>query len=152
MGLLSDVGDGPLAVDTAPFIYYIEEHETYFPIVEPLFQAAAEGRLRIVTSSITLLETLVVPLREQAREVADRYDRLLTKSRGISLVDIDLSLIRGAAALRAVTRLKTPDSLQIAAAMRGHCNAILANDRDWPHVPGLRLLELGDYLPGIGSR
>jgi predicted nucleic acid-binding protein len=152
VGLLTDVGDGPLAVDTAPFIYFIEEHEVYFPIVAPLFQAVAEGRLRIVTSAITLLEVLVVPLRQGAQDIADRYERLLTKGRGIGLIDIDLDLIRGAAALRAVTRLKAPDSLQIAAAMRGHCRTILSNDRDWPHVPGLKLLQLRDYLPGTVSR
>jgi predicted nucleic acid-binding protein len=147
VGLLSDVGQGPVAIDTAPFIYFIEEHEVYFPIVAPLFEALAAGRLRAVTSTLTILETLVVPLRTGAHVVAERYERLLTKSRGISLIDIDLNLLRGAASIRAVTRLKTPDAIQIATALRGRCTAMLANDRDWPQVPGLKMLQLRDYLP-----
>jgi predicted nucleic acid-binding protein len=76
LGLLSEVGLGPVAIDTAPFIYFIEEHEVYFPLVAPLFEAISAGRLRAVTSSLTLLETLVVPLRTGAHTIADRYERL----------------------------------------------------------------------------
>ena len=147
MGLLSDIGFGPVAIDTAPFIYFIEEHEVYFSVVAPLFEAVSAGRLNAVTSSLTLLETLVVPLRTGAHALAERYDRLLTRSRGIDLIDIDLNLIRGAASVRAATGLKVPDALQIATALRGRCTALLSNDRAWPQVPGLRMLQLRDYLP-----
>lgn len=149
MGLLSDVGGGPVAIDTAPFIYFIEEHEVYFPIVAPFFAALAAGQLNAVTSTLTLLETLVVPLRTGAHALAERYERLLTKSRGLRLIDIDLHLIRGAAGVRAVTRLRTPDALQIATAMRGGCTALLSNDVAWPHVPGLKTIQLRDYLPAV---
>lgn len=32
-----------IAVDTAPFIYFIEENPTYINIVEPLFQEISRG-------------------------------------------------------------------------------------------------------------
>lgn len=32
MGLIEDVGGGPVALDTAPFIYFIEEHPRYLPV------------------------------------------------------------------------------------------------------------------------
>ena len=52
-----------VALDTAPLIYFIEEHPAYLPKIRPFFEAAERGEFRIVTSFITLLEVLVRPLR-----------------------------------------------------------------------------------------
>ncbi|MBX3705579.1 MAG: hypothetical protein KF911_03015 [Pseudomonadales bacterium] len=45
MGLIADVGSGPVALDSAPFIYFIEAHAIHLPLVEPLFTEAAVERL-----------------------------------------------------------------------------------------------------------
>ena len=45
MGLLSDLGRGRVALDTSIFIYFIEEHPVYLPLVEPLFEALDAGVL-----------------------------------------------------------------------------------------------------------
>ncbi|MGH9323076.1 MAG: type II toxin-antitoxin system VapC family toxin [Vicinamibacteria bacterium] len=63
MGLMDDVGRGPIGIDTAIFIYYIEEHPEYFAPVSALFAALDKNRCQGVTSALTLLETLVVPYR-----------------------------------------------------------------------------------------
>jgi hypothetical protein len=46
-----------IALDTAPFIYFIEENPTYINIVEPLFQEISRGNLRAFTSYITLIDS-----------------------------------------------------------------------------------------------
>jgi len=61
LGLLSDVGEGPVALDSALFIYLIEEHPLYLPLVEPVFIAIDREEIPAATSALTLLETLVVP-------------------------------------------------------------------------------------------
>ena len=61
MGLSATLGPGRLAFDTAGFIYCIEEHPDYLPLVAPLFEQTARGTREIVTSALTLLEVLVVP-------------------------------------------------------------------------------------------
>jgi hypothetical protein len=38
MGLREDLGPGPTALDTALFIYYIEENEAFLPLVAPIFE------------------------------------------------------------------------------------------------------------------
>lgn len=147
MGLMEDLGDGPVALDTAVFIYFIEEHPQFLPVVEPVFVAIDGGSLAGVTSGLTLLETLVVPYRAGDAPLAERYEALLTRSRGMRLVDLDRALLRSAARLRATIRLKTPDALQFAAALASNCSTYLTNDRDLPPVPGIRILQLRDYLP-----
>jgi predicted nucleic acid-binding protein len=145
MGLMQDIGSGPLALDTVTFIYFIEEHEQFLPIVEPVFAAIDDGTLEGVTSAVTLLEVLVVPYRAGDAALAQRYETILTRSRGLQLVDLDRAQLRAAAQLRAVTSSKTPDALQIAAALATGCKVLLTNDRHL-HAPGLRVLQLRDYL------
>ncbi len=144
---MEDVGDGPVALDTSIFIYFIEEHPTYLPLVEPVFVAIDGGSLAGVTSALTLLETLVAPYRAGDAPLAERYEALLTRSRGMRLIELDRPLLRSSAQLRARLRLKTPDALQIAAAFAANCTSYLTNDRDLPPIPGLRILQLRDYLP-----
>ncbi len=147
MGLLSDLGDGPIALDSSIFIYFIEEHPKYLSLVEPIFEAVDTGVLEAVTSTLTLLEVLVIPFRSANVALIDRYEILLTKSRGLRLVDLDRDFLRAVAQVRASTRAKTPDAMQLTAAMAAGCSAFLTNDDRIPGVPGLRNLLLEDYLP-----
>lgn len=145
MGLIDAVGDGPIAIDTAVFIYFLEEHPVFLPIVEPLFEAIDAGRLRAVTSTLTLLETLVIPYRAGNIALAAQYEALLVRSRHLSLVDIDRPLLRAAAALRARHTIKTPDALQVAAALSAGCRSFVTNDRKLPTIPGLEVIDLGTW-------
>jgi predicted nucleic acid-binding protein len=42
--------------------------------------------------------------------------------------------------------IKTPDALQIAAAQLAECSAFITNDRRLPHIDGLYIFQLSDYL------
>lgn len=146
MGLIADAGAGLVGVDTVVFIYFIEEHPKFLPLVRPLFQQADEGKREMITSALTLLEVLVIPYRAGNGLVADRYDALLTRSRGIRVVDLTRDQLRAAAQLRAATGVKTPDALQLAAALTAGCTTFVANDRRLPAIPGLRVLQLASYV------
>ena len=89
MGLIDDLGSGPVGLDTAIFIYFVEEHAEFLGLVEPLFVGLDGGRWSTVTSSLTLLEVLVVPYRAGDTALAERYETLLSRSRGLRLVDPD---------------------------------------------------------------
>lgn len=143
MGLT--IEPGRVGVDTAIFIYWIEEDPRFMPFVEPLFEEVAAGTREIVTSALTLLELLVVPYRAGNADLAQRYEELLTNSRGIAVIDLSRDQLRIAAQLRAATGVKTPDSLQLAAATSAGCTAFLTNDRRIPAIRGMRVLQLGDY-------
>lgn len=145
MGLIADLAPGPVAVDTVAFIYYIEEHPAYIDIVASLFELVAAGKRTIVTSALTLLEVLVVPYRAGDVTLAERYEALLTRSRGLSLVDIDRAQLRAAATLRSALPIRTPDALQVAAALSCGCRTLVTNDRKLPRLTGLTVLQLRDY-------
>jgi predicted nucleic acid-binding protein len=145
MGLMDDLGAGPIGVDTAIFIYLIEAAPVWLPLIVPLFRAADTGQRDLVTSSVTLLEVLVVPYRANNDALAARYEALLTRSRGIRLIDVTRDQLRRASRLRALTGMRTPDALQLSAAQEAGCSAFLTNDRRLPAVPGVRILQLAAY-------
>lgn len=144
---MDDLGAGPAALDTAAFIYYIEENARYLPLVEPVFRAMDAAELEGVTSTVTLVEVLVVPYRSGNTALAERYEAILTRSRGLHMIDLARPLLRAAAQLRAATGMKTPDALQVAAALSVESTALVTNDDRWPErVGGLRILQLESYL------
>lgn len=145
MGLTQLLGRGHVALDTAVFIYFIEEHARYLPIIEPLFAEVAQGEREIVTSALTLLEVMVVPFRAGDAALAARYEALLTRSRGLHLIAIDRDQLRAAAQLRARYGVRTPDALQLAAALQARCSAFVTNDRRLPALPGLQIVQLDEY-------
>ena len=146
---MDDIGNGPVGLDTAIFIYFIEAHPRFLPLLEPLFVAIDAGSIEGVTSDVTLLETLVVPYRTNDVSLAERYEAILTRSRGIRLIELRRTVIRTAAQLRAGLRITTPDAIQLAATLSVHCTTFLTNDRELPSVPGMRILQLRNYLPTL---
>ena len=146
MGLIEDLKPGPVALDTQVFIYFIEEDKRYLPLVKSLFEAIDQGSLLASTSGLTLMEVLVVPYRTGNISLADRYEALLTRSRGLRFIDIDHPLLKAAAQLRTALKLKPPDAIQVAAAMVSNCSSFLTNDRRIPAIPGLKIFQLKNYL------
>ena len=143
--MIADLGPGPVGVDAALFTYFIEEEPRYLPLIEPLFRDADEGGRQLVTSALTLLEVLVVPYRAGDHALARRYEALLTRSRGIRLIEVSSDQLRAAAQLRAIANVRTPDALQLVATLSGGCTAFLTNDRRIPTILGTRILQLADY-------
>jgi predicted nucleic acid-binding protein len=144
VGLTDDAGAGTIALDASAFIYYIEDDPRYAPLLEPVFTRAGRD-VAVVTSAMTLLEVMVLPIRRGQVQLAEKYDQLLTRSRGVKLVDITRDQLRAAASLRAVLPIKTPDALQVVAATSTGCKVFITNDRRLPVIPGLRVIQLSDY-------
>ena len=146
MGLIEELKPGPVALDTQVFIYFIEEEKRFLPVVKPVFEAIDNGDLVGVTSGLSLMEVLVVPYRSGNSALADRYESLLTNSRGLRFMEVDRRLLKAAAQLRATFKFKPPDAIQVAAALVGNCSSFLTNDRRMTTVPGLKVFQVKNYL------
>lgn len=48
MGMMADLGEGLVAIDTTVFIYFIEEDPRFLPLVDPLFREADQGTRELV--------------------------------------------------------------------------------------------------------
>jgi len=144
MGWVTDLEGTTVGLDTAPLIYFIEQHPKYLDVVRPFFQAVDRGECEVVTSVITLIEVLVHPLRHGDEALAQQYNDILLSSSNVKTLPVTFSTAQSAAELRAAHGLKTPDAIQLATALRHGADAFLTNDRDLAGVEGLRVLKLRD--------
>ncbi|MBX9878749.1 MAG: PIN domain-containing protein [Candidatus Obscuribacterales bacterium] len=146
MEWISSLSGKTIGIDTAPFIYYIEENATYFPLIEPLFQAIADSKLEAVTSVITLLEVLVKPLREQRFDLAGQYRHILLNSRGLTIAESNTTIADRAAHIRAEYNIRTPDAIQIATAILNNASVFLTNDSQLPKIEGIEIVKLDELV------
>lgn len=135
-----------VALDTAPLIYFIEEHPTYLPIVTPFFEKLDQGKIAVVTSVITLSEVLVKPLRDDETKLAQQYWDILLNINGLTTVEVSIAIAEKAAQLRSQYSLRTPDAIQIATALQSNATALLTNDIRFPVLPALQMLILDNFL------
>jgi predicted nucleic acid-binding protein len=135
-----------IALDTTPFIYFIEENPTYINIVEPLFQEISRGNLRAFTSYITLIEVLIKPLEEKNDELIKKYSEILNDSDNLFLSDVDKAIAMEAARLRAAHKLKIPDAIQLATGLMNGADAFITNDDSFKKVGQIEVIVLNEFI------
>ncbi len=133
-----------LAFDTAPIIYFVEANPTYDRLVTAVFQRVESGEITGVTSVISLCEVLVHPIRNQNLSLKQSYRDIFQNSPNFFTQLINSTIAERAAELRAKYNLRTPDALQIAAALENACDAFLCNDKNLKRVTELKILILDE--------
>ena len=137
-------GVSKLGFDTAPIIYYVEANATYDALVSAVFDEVKHGAITGITSTLSMTDMLVQPIRAGNNTLKARYTALLLRSRNFNTISIDPAISERAAELRAKYSLRTPDAIQIAAAIHSNCEAFLSNDKGHSRVSELRVLILDD--------
>lgn len=127
-------------VDTAPWIYLLEDHPEFAPRFLGLFEAAQRGQLHIAITPITVAEVLTGPFKAGQTALAKRYERVLGQCR---LVKLTVPVASLAAQLRVQYGLRLPDALQLAGAIDSGAAALVTHDRDFARVQGLPILTGG---------
>ncbi len=122
---------GRVTVDTAPIIYVLEDHPEFAARYAPLFEGAESGNYELVISSVTLLEVLTGPLRTGDEKLADQYRKTLTTAPTLRVVALDSALAHRAARIRARSRLRLADAVQMATALESSSIALVTHDRDF---------------------
>jgi predicted nucleic acid-binding protein len=135
----ADLPDQSLVlVDSAPIIYFLENHPRHASRFQPLFEAHERGRLRFAVTAITVAEVLTGPLRAGDEALARRYRAMLEHWQP---VPVDIDIIESAARLRASLRLKLADAIQVASALAINAAALVTYDRDFSGVHTLRIIS-----------
>jgi predicted nucleic acid-binding protein len=133
-------------LDTAPLIYFIEKNVRYLDVVKPIITLINSQQAKGMTSTITLLEVLVLPLREGNKKLADRYKTILLTSSDLETCEISNAISERAAAIRAKYRFKTPDSIQLATAIIRKADYFLTNDSALKQLKEIKIIVLEDYI------
>ena len=133
-----------LFLDSAPLIYFIEGNSTFQNILLRLFASVDKKELFFLTSTITLLEVLVKPIKDGNKSISEKYIEILTTSSGIDIFDLNISVAKEAAQLRAKYSLRTPDAIQIATSLVFGADYFLTNDSRLKNVTEIKIVLLSD--------
>lgn len=129
-----------MLVDTAPFIYVLEDHAQFAEQFVGLFEAAQRKELNLALSTITVAEVLTGPCKAGELALAKRYEKALN---AYQVVPVSASIAAVAAQMRASYGLRLPDAIQLASALDIGAVALVTHDRDFSAVKGLAIVTGG---------
>jgi len=140
-------GHQRIMFDSAPVIYFIEEHPVYGAIADEIFKEIRDNNdVHGFSSVITLIEVLTHPLRESDEELAGRYRGFLLRSGNFTIYDIDPLIGEQAAKLRAKYGIRTPDAIQLATGIGNGGTLFVTNDNRLKKIKETEIMVLEDYL------
>lgn len=148
MGIIKAIGSHHrIMCDTAPVIYFIEDHPLYGHMAEELFRLISENsEVHMFSSVITLTEVLTQPLRKSRFDIAEKYREFLINSGNFTLYPIDALIAEKTAEIRSKYSIKTPDAIQIAVAVENNASLFITNDIGLKKIEEIEVLILLDYL------
>lgn len=131
-------------IDTAPFIYYLENSNLYFDKMMQFFTKCCEHEIEIVTSVITVEEYLVYPYSNKKTELIENFDKFIEYMK-IKVVPIDEEIAKQGAKVRAKYKnFKAMDALQIATAIKSDCDVFFTNDKQLRQEKELPCITMDD--------
>ena len=135
-----------IGLDTSVFIYQLDATPGYRDLVGPIFRwvEAADGDA--VTSTVTMLELLVLPYRVGDLDRVNRFYAALSTFPNLDWMPPTLAVADQAARLRAMYRLPTRDAIKAATAMAAQADGFISNDAAFSRVPDLDVLLLDELL------
>ena len=136
--------DDIIFLDTAPFIYFFEQHPDYFPALENLFARLYETGAQAITSIITYIELTTHPARQGKKKLVRKYRDYLSNSENIGLFPLDINIADHVVQLRAKYLFKTPDAIQLGTAVACGADYIITNDRAWQGFEEVKVLLVGE--------
>lgn len=131
-----------LTIDTAPVIYYLEDHPLYAERFAPVFDAIGAGRLQAIISAVTLAEVLSGPLTAGNEVLAAQYREVLCRSAGWQMYPVDEEVAVTAARVRIRHRLRLPDAIQIATTIVTRSYALVTHDNRLSKVSDVKILGI----------
>ena len=115
-------------LDANVTIYFVQKVAPYYPgIRRRMTDAQGQPRVQCAVNELLLMEVRVKPMREQDRATLDSFERYFDAFACRSIA-LDRSVFELATQLRVQHRVKTPDSLHLAAAIRAGCDQFWTND------------------------
>ncbi len=145
-------GVARIMLDSSALIAYHVPGEPVHPLAVHLLRRieSAADSLRGYYSVISASELLIRPIRAGTAEFTFMHT-FLTSFPSLTSLPVDLQVATQAANLRAMTGIRLPDALVIAAGLLSGCEAIISNDERWqrsvaPLFRAFGWIYLGDYL------
>jgi len=135
-----------IGLDTMVFIYHFENNQKYSSLTFSILESLEKGKFKAIISSLTLLEILVKPKRENNQFINERYKLILQNFPNLEIKSMDIEIAEIAASIRGKYNINTPDSIQIATAINSKADIFITNDFQLEKIPEIDILLLKNML------
>lgn len=133
-------------LDTNIFIYLVEGHPGKSECLTQLNQKFEEGLLIPVSSTLTLAECVVKPLKEANKILEQQYLSVFANWGKLEILSISDSLLMEAVRIRAKFGLGLLDAIHAASAVAAGCQTILSSDRMFQRFKDLSVINLEELV------
>ncbi|MGN0738975.1 MAG: type II toxin-antitoxin system VapC family toxin [Treponema sp.] len=132
--------DSKIFIDTAPFIYALENNEQYTQKVQKAFINYYDSFTPLFTSFLTFTEYCVVPYKENNHQKIEDFENFISDAQ-IEIVTLTKEVAEYASFIRSKYQgIKAMDALQLASAIQNHCDIFLTNDKQLKQVKEITVL------------
>ena len=128
-------------LDSNLFIYHLEDLGERGERANFIFERLSHRRDTILTSTLTLGEVLVKPIRTGNRGMEVKYRELLREPK-VNVLSFDRVAGEAFARIRRQRTIKSPDAIQLATAASAGCDMFITNDDrlSEEHVSGIHFI------------
>lgn len=126
--------------DTNLFIYLFEDYGEFSKTVTRLRERMIERGDQLYTSTLTLGEILVKPMRQKDVRLAESYRSALNKA--VTLLPFSQEAALRFASIRIDGTIRAPDALQLSCAAQSEIDLFITNDNRLAGktVPGIQFI------------
>ena len=128
------------------FIYHFERNQLYSPLTFSIFENLEKGNFKGITSTLTLLEILVKPKKENNLLLTERYKLLFETFPNLQVKPLNENVADIASTLRANYNINTPDAIQVATSLEAKADIFITNDKTLKKISEIKVLLLSEML------
>ena len=135
-----------IALDEMIFIYQFGKHRKFYPFTYYIFSLLDKKDLYVVTSLISLIETISFPELEARPALIESYKNFFIKTENLEAVSPNFEIADQAALSRRKYDLRIPDAIQLATAMVSKAEVFITNDDRFKKIKEFPILLLKDFV------
>ena len=136
-----------VGLDSMVFIYQFADNPRYSSLTNVVMDLLGKKKIKAVTSTISVIETLVKPEEEEDMAILSEYENVFQHLPHLKIIPVDWPLSRLAAKLRGrYPKIRVPDAIQVSAALLEDCPVFLTNDSQLKKIREIKVVLLKDYL------
>jgi len=149
--LLDKIAGQSVYIDTNLFIYFLDRTQPYFSVAAQILEAVESGYFTAYTGDITVAETLVKPYQTGDIFIVASIKAFFATDDFLSVVSHNADTFDLAAQIRAKYRMKFPDALHYATAIKASCKFLITNDAGFRSSDTLEVILLKDFIEEVDS-
>lgn len=143
--LLAKLAGQRVYVDTNAFIFFLDRHVKYFPVVAPIFEACFNQKIFAVTGGLAVAEVMIHPYRNGDAALIANFKNFFSQKNFLTVADHNNDLLDISAMFAGQRKMKLIDAIHVATAQKNGCTFFLTNDHGIKSSDSLEVIQLDDF-------